>query len=263
MIPTGKLKILRADYFDAYRQQLPIDLKTAFPVVPEVTFTADTFGFYTSVSSVYSSKIEGEPIELDSYLKHKFQKVKYVSDYTKKTDDLFNAYQFAQKHPLDFKNLLEAHSLLTKNILSTSARGRIRTQPEFILDNEGRIEYVAAPPDIVKQETKKLFADIRLLLKTNLKIEEVFYFASMIHLVFLKIHPMQDGNGRTSRLLEKWFLAEKLGENAWFIQSERFYYRHLADYYRNVHLGLEYETVNYDRCLPLLLMLPASLIPAK
>lgn len=259
MTLTGKLKILRPTYFEAYRQQLPVDLNKVFPVVPEVNFTADVFGFYTSVSSVYSSKIEGEPIELDSYLKHKFQKVKYVPDYTKKTDDLFDAYQFAQKHPLDFKNLLEAHSLLTKNILSPSARGRIRTHPEFILDNEGRIEYVAAPPDLVKRETKNLFDDIRLLLNASLDIEEVFYFASMMHLVFLKIHPMQDGNGRTSRLLEKWFLAEKLGENAWFIQSERFYHRHLTEYYRNVHLGVEYETVNYDRCLPLLLMLPGAL----
>jgi Fic family protein len=28
------------------------------------------------------------------------------------------------------------------------------------------------------------------------------------------------GNGRTARLLEKWFLAEKLGAKAWFVESE-------------------------------------------
>ncbi|WP_220392957.1 Fic family protein [Chitinophaga lutea] len=34
----------------------------------------------------------------------------------------------------------------------------------------------------------------------------------MIHLVFVKIHPRADGNGRSARLLEKWFLAVKLGK---------------------------------------------------
>ena len=79
-------------------------------------------------------------------------------------------------------------------------------------------------------------------------------------LLFLKIHPFNDGNGRTSRLLEKWFLAQKLGEQAWYIQSEKHYYKNLNDYYKNLQrLGFEYETLDYDRCLPFLLMLPASL----
>ncbi|MBL0098191.1 MAG: Fic family protein [Bacteroidetes bacterium] len=34
----------------------------------------------------------------------------------------------------------------------------------------------------------------------------------MIHLVFVKIHPLNDGNGRSARLIEKWFLAQKLGK---------------------------------------------------
>ena len=100
-----------------------------------------------------------------------------------------------------------------------------------------------------------------MLLKSNLSAEQVFYFAAFIHLVMLKIHPFADGNGRTSRLLEKWFLAEKLGENAWFVPSERYYHEHLMAYYKNVHLGTEYETVRYERCLPLLWMLPQSLLP--
>jgi hypothetical protein len=51
-----------------------------------------------------------------------------------------------------------------------------------------------------------------------------------------------------------------LGERAWFIASERHYYRNLNDYYRNLQrLGLEYEYLNYERCVPFLLMLPQSL----
>jgi Fic family protein len=123
------------------------------------------------------------------------------------------------------------------------------------LNADGQIEYVAAAPNIVKNETEKLFFDINFLLNESISPNEIFYFAAMIHLVFLKIHPFADGNGRSSRLLEKWFLAQKLGDNAWFIPFEKYYYDHLQDYYKNVHIGVNYEALDYDRCLPFLLML--------
>jgi Fic family protein len=107
---------------------------------------------------------------------------------------------------------------------------------------------------------KKFFNDITLLLTKELSIEEVFYFASLIHLVFVKIHPWNDGNGRTARLLEKWFLAQKLGDNAWFIQNEKMYYNQHDTYYKNIRLlGFEYDDLDYNQAMPFLLMLPSSL----
>ncbi|MBL7816202.1 MAG: Fic family protein [Saprospiraceae bacterium] len=67
--------------------------------------------------------------------------------------------------------------------------------------------------------------DISFLLSEQLSTIEKFYYAAVIHLLLLKIHPFNDGNGRTARLIEKWFLAEKLGEQAWFIPSEKYYYQ--------------------------------------
>lgn len=88
-----------------------------------------------------------------------------------------------------------------------------------------------------------------------------FFYASMIHLVFVKIHPWNDGNGRSARLTEKWFLAEKLGEKAWFVQSEKMYYQQHQTYYKNTRaLGLEYEDPDYSKALPFLFMLPETLI---
>ena len=248
------LEILNLKYFNDYNAQLSFEWY--LPDAQQSILTTDSFGFYTSVSSVYSSKIEGEDIDLNSYLKHRFKNSPFLPDYTKKIDDLFDAYSFAKNQKLSLGNLLEAHKLISKNLLKSVHRGRIRSEMEYILNEEGQIEYIAAAPNIVKSETQKLFSDIENLLQENLNIQEIFYFASYIHLVFLKIHPFADGNGRSARLLEKWFLAQKLGEKAWFIPSEKYYYDNLRSYYKNIHIGLDYESLNYDRILPFLLMLP-------
>jgi Fic family protein len=107
---------------------------------------------------------------------------------------------------------------------------------------------------------EKLFADLEILLNTELTISETFFFTSMLHLVFVKIHPWNDGNGRSARLFEKWFLAQKLGYKAWFIQSEKHYYTQHQTYYDNIRLlGLEYPDLDYSKVLPFLLMLPKSI----
>jgi Fic family protein len=108
---------------------------------------------------------------------------------------------------------------------------------------------------------KKFYADLSILLKTEMNIEEVFFYASLIHLVFVKTHPWNDGNGRSARLYEKWFLAQKLGEKAWFVQSEKMYYNQHQKYYSNIPLiGLEYLELDYTQALPFLLMLPNAVV---
>ncbi len=84
----------------------------------------------------------------------------------------------------------------------------------FVINSDDQIEYVAASPEIVNQELDKLFHDVELLIANDLDAFEVFYYASLIHLVFVKIHPFQDGNGRTARLIEKWFFIEKIWQKA-------------------------------------------------
>lgn len=252
IIPTGLLK----DYLSV----VPKGLQNAFNELQDAELSTPNFSFYTSVASVFSSKIEGENIELDSYIKHKRDGISFQPDYTKKIDDLYNAYLFAQSHPLNEEHVKQIHRLLSKHLISHTWQGKYRTQNMYVATDEGRIEYVAAPPQSVAKEMDRFFADLKTLLQAELTIEEVFYFASMIHLVFVKIHPWNDGNGRSARLVEKWFLAEKLGQKAWYLSSEKMYYQFHQTYYQNIRaLGLEYDLLDYSKSLPFLVMLPKVL----
>jgi len=56
-------------------------------------------------------------------------------------------------------------------------------------------------------------------------------------------------------LIEKWFLIEKIGKKASAVQLEKNYYKSLKDYYSNIRkTGLEYQNLDYSKCLDFLLM---------
>ncbi len=111
-----ELNILPLNLLDQYVSSFNLGLKQEFEKLNDSALSMDTFSFYTSVSAVFSSKIEGENIELDLYVKHKRFGIEYLPDYTRKIDDLYDAYLFAQLNELNLKNIESAHSQLTKHI---------------------------------------------------------------------------------------------------------------------------------------------------
>jgi Fic family protein len=258
------LDILDIGLLEKYKEAVGQSPEFLLNELQKIDTPVDYFKFYNSVSSVYSSKIEGENIDFDSFFKHKFLNVQYQPDYTKKADDLFLAYEFIYTQDLTLKNLRKAHSLLSSNLLPKSQQGFIRNNPMFVINSDDRIEYVAADSEIVEAELLKLFSDIKILQNRKLDEFEAFYYASLIHLVFVKIHPFQDGNGRTARLLEKWFLIETIGEKATAVQLEKNYYKNLESYYSNIKvLGIEYDKLDYSKALNFLLMTVTSMINQK
>jgi len=253
-----RLKFIQTQHLDKYIEKQPITLLKHFNKIKKIN-SSEKFDFYISGSAVYSSMIEGNRIDFDSYLKYSSSGMNNSGKSFTEIEDLKQAYNFAHTHKLTLSNLLKAHKLLSKTIISEKKyKGTIRDKEVYIF-SEGKKIFTGASKDIVNQEMEKLFEDIEILLKRDLTTSEIFYFASMLHLIFVQIHPFADGNGRTSRLIEKWFLAQKLGVNAWFVQSERLYQKRIKSYYKNVHIGNDYQNINYDYCIPFLLMLPMAL----
>lgn len=252
------MQLLTDTYLETYKQQLTIDLPAAVAQVQAKDMDARSFTFYTSVAVMSSSKIEGERLEVDSYVKHKMQDIEYLPELTEKPNDLFLAYQYARKNKLSKKHFLESHTILSQHLLSARSRGKYRTGEMLVLEhNTGRIQYEAASAAIVSEEMEKLWQDIELIRQSELSLAETFYYASFVHLMFVAIHPFNDGNGRAGRLLEKWLLAEKLGDTAWYIQSEKYYYHYVNDYYRNLaRVGMFYERLDFSKADRFLQMLP-------
>ncbi len=216
-------------------------------------------GYRTQASAVYSSNIEGNSIDLNSFMNYKLSPGKFKPQKEiQEIENLVLAYQFAQANPLTETNFLHCHKIFAKTLVIKSKQGKYRTEKVGVFGQSGLV-YLAIEPELVKEAMTEFFTDLDVLLKRNLSIPEVFYFASLVHLKFVHIHPFRDGNGRAARLIEKWFLSEKLGNDFWKLSSEKYYKEHQSEYYSNINLCVNYYTLNYDKCIPFLLMLPKSM----
>ena len=253
------MEITDKKYYKKYIEQIGKEVPN---LIEQYDFTNKNgdFSYLTKASAVYSSNIEGNTIDLNSFMnydlnKRKFQPTKEIEE----IENLIKAYESAQKLKLTENNTLECHNILSKTLLIKSKRGEYREEPVGVFSKSGLV-YLAVEPEFVKKEMKTFFDDIAKLLSEELNEQEVFYHASLIHLKFAHIHPFMDGNGRTARLIEKWFVAEKLGHVFWKIPSEEYYKNHLNEYYNTINLGVNFYELNYDKCIDFLKFLPNCLI---
>lgn len=251
------MRITTKVYFNDYQNQLGFDLESVFNSIDFNDKKVD-LAYRIQASAVFSSNIEGNSIDLNSFMNIKlsnqlFKPKKEVQE----IDDLIKAYEFAKANELTERNLLEIHRILSQTLLPEYRQGVYRNDKMGVFDENGLV-YLAIEPQFVGKKMQELFADIETLLKQDLTLSELFYHASLLHLKFVHIHPFWDGNGRTARLLEKWFLSKKINSRAWKIQSEKYYKENLKAYYATINLGVNYYELKYEGCLDFLVMLGKS-----
>lgn len=216
------MKISDKKYFTQYSRSIGHQISD---LIEKIDFSEKNgdFDYLTKSSAVYSSNIEGNSVDLNSYMNYELSKKKFkAGKEIEEIENLIEAYGFAQKNKLTEKNPLNCHELFSETLLIKSKRGKYRIEKVGVFGKSG-IAYLAIEPEHVANEMKLFFTDITELIENSLTEEEVFYFASLIHLRFVHIHPFRDGNGRAARLLEKWFVAQNLGHDFWKIPSEAYY----------------------------------------
>ena len=252
------MKLSDKTYFDPFQEVIGKNIKG---YIQNFDFGGQNIdlGYQTQASAVYSSNIEGNSIDLNSFMNYKLSKDKpKPQKELQEIEDLIHAYEFAQTETLNEKNLLKAHKILSRKLVISSLRGKYRNDKVGVFGDSGLV-YVAVEEKFVESIMEEFLSGIVALTKQKLTEAESFYFASFIHLRFAHIHPFRDGNGRTARLLEKWFLAKTLGANFWKISSEKYYKEHRVDYYKNINLGVNFYELDYSKCVPFLTMLPNCL----
>jgi Fic family protein len=252
------MRIIDDKYFNQYDSLIgkQIDnLTISFDFTEKTT----DLGYKTQASAVYSSNIEGNSIDLNSFMNYKLAHEKFKSHKEiQEIENLILAYEFAQSNPLTEKNFLQCHKIFAKTLVIKSKQGKYRTEKIGVF-GQSELVYLAIEAEYVKDTMSEFFKDLDWLLMHDLTKSQVFYYASLIHLKFAHIHPFRDGNGRAARLIEKWFLTSKLGKDFWKLSSEKYYREHQMDYYNNINFGVNYYELNYDKCIPFLIMLPKAL----
>lgn len=250
------MKILKDKYLDEYNKKaININEK----INNFLLFSKDfNFDYLIEASSVYSSNIEWNTTDLNSFMNYKIQAKKTKTKDIEEIESLIKAYSFAWSNFLNQENFLKAHYFASKTLLINSKRWVYRDDKVWVFWKNWLI-YMAIEPEFVKENMQKLFDDISLLLNSELTNQEIFYYASFIHLIFVHIHPFADWNWRCARLLEKWFLVSKLWKDFWKFESEKFYKENRQIYYENINLWVNYYELNYDNSLNFLLMLKESL----
>lgn len=166
--------------------------------------------YRASVEATHSStSIEGNPLNLkqvekvlsetNQLTRHQYAEIE-VRNYKKALD--FIERRKSDKVPINLGDILKIHKIVTDQLLSTSKVGELRVNPIYITDQNDNIVYTGPGPAALAQEIEELLG----WLGGAGDIHPVIV-AGILHFQFVSIHPLADGNGRTTRLLTNLYLG--------------------------------------------------------
>lgn len=172
-------------------------------------------------SSLFSAKIEGNPLLLNEIEKTSKQKEK------QEVFNILNAIKYIEKikiKKITGKQILTLHQLVIGG-LSDDA-GHFRKTPEAIFNQAGTA--VAVFPPAIKIDGLLT----KLLKYLNSGREKFSLIKAFIgHLIFEKIHPFVDGNGRVGRLLINLVLKADSFDFGLAVPFEEYIEEHKEEYY--------------------------------
>lgn len=176
-------------------------------------------------SSLFSAKIEGNSLNL-----HDFGSLEKLDPDLKERleiENIISAFNFVRENPdkiIDMDYILDLHKIVMKGMTSDS--GKTRKEPSAIFNQSGFPVYIPPLPSQINVLLGKLIDYINSNKKENILIK-----AALIHLVFEKIHPFLDGNGRVGRLLYEAILAKGNYHFNWLLSLEEIINEKKEEYY--------------------------------
>jgi Fic family protein len=180
-------------------------------------------------SSLFSARIEGNPLLLTDLNKIQTEKEKKL--------EVFNIEK--AMHFIDSKNIkeitkdfiIELHRLVLKDL--SSGAGKIRCEVSAIFNPAGIAVYMPPPPSDIDKLLNELISYIK-----NDSEDFPLITAFIAHLIFEKIHPFLDGNGRVGRLLIGAVLKRKGWSFSLTVPFEEYLDENREEYYYRLDNGL-------------------------
>jgi Fic family protein len=201
-------------------------------------------------SSLFSARIEGNTATLETISKSNSGQEKNLEIF-----NILKANKFLEKtvknnFEITKKHIYELHSLVMSGELNNTKN--FRHEMGAIFNQVGVAVYLSPPPTQVNSLIGQLTDYI------NSNIEKFPLICALIsHLVFEKIHPFVDGNGRVGRLLIFSILKAKGYDESYLIPFEKYLDENKSDYYYYLDQGIK-NTEGY-----LVFMLTAFLRESK
>lgn len=181
-------------------------------------------------SSLFSARIEGNPLTIEN--------VENAKDQKKKAEvvNLIQAAGFVDKNitkddKINPKIILKLHGIVMKDV---GDGGFLRREPSAIFNSSGIAVYMTPPPS----EIKNLLDQILNYANSN-KENFPLIISLITHLIFEKIHPFIDGNGRVGRLLIFAVLSSKGYDFGLTVPFEKYLDEHKEEYYYHLDNGLK------------------------
>ena len=176
-------------------------------------------------SSLYSAKIEGNKLKESDFN----GRVKSNSDIKERieVENIITALNYLRNKKvsiIDLNSILDLHKIIMKNILDDA--GIIRTVPSAIFNQAGFPVYIPPAPSQISDLLNKLIEYINTITNENILIK-----AALSHMIFEKIHPFLDGNGRMGRLLYQLVLIKNNYHFNWLLSTEEDINEKKEEYY--------------------------------
>lgn len=208
----------------------------SFPIPPELIIKIKRKSILKS--SLYSARIEGNPLTLKDV-----ENPEKISDRQKKLEvfNILDSVNYIEKNlipgdNLDKEFILKLHSVIMRD-LSPEA-GIFRTETGAIFNQAGVAIYITPLPEKINEM-------FEFLLKyANTETDFPILTCVISHLIFEKIHPFLDGNGRVGRLLMSAIIKVRNYDFPISIPTEEYIDQNRMQYYFHLDHGLS-ETEKY------------------
>lgn len=181
-------------------------------------------------SSLFSARIEGNTLKMSDFELGKEEE--------EKKEEVFNivkAIEYIDKNikkGVLTKNIIsKLHLLVMKNISPDA--GHVRLEVSAIFNEAGIAVYMPPPPSQIPKLLNELLEYI------NSEKEFPLTSAFIAHLIFEKIHPFLDGNGRVGRLLISAVLKINGWDFSFAVPFEEYLDEHKSEYYFHLNNGLQ------------------------